>query len=358
MKVYVYPADNYGCGHHRMIWPAEALRAAGHDVHIILPKDRALNVHMQNNQVVHVETPEDMDVMVLQRVTHPGMAGLVRNVTSRNIAVVIDIDDDLGAIHPLNPAAAIMNLKYDGVGRPNRTDDVSRVHSWRHLETACGLATMVTVTTPQLAQIYGKSTPARVLPNYLSSQYFDDTIHRVDNEMLVWPASIHSHPNDPQVMGTAMRDLVAEGADFRVISEQQDVAAAFSLSRNPGFLPSATLAEWPRAISHAGIGIVPLANTKFNRSKSWLKGLELSAVGVPWVASPRTEYRKLCEQGAGWLAAKPGEWLRLLRLLRNNASLRQEMSEAGRATAKLMRLEDHAWKWLEAWDDALSYARR
>ncbi len=34
------------------------------------------------------------------------------------------------------------------------------------------------------------------------------------------------------------------------------------------------------------VGIAPLVDRPFNRSKSWIKGLEYSAFGLPFVASP------------------------------------------------------------------------
>src|SRR5689334_24701002 len=42
---------------------------------------------------------------------------------------------------------------------------------------------------------------------------------------------------------------------------------------------------WPRALSALGIGLAPLADSTFNRAKSWLKPLEMAAVGVPCVMS-------------------------------------------------------------------------
>jgi hypothetical protein len=53
--------------------------------------------------------------------------------------------------------------------------------------------------------------------------------------------------------------------------------------------------------------------------------------------------------GAGVLADRPRTWYRELKRLRESASLRAELSEAGRAVAGQLRLRDHAWRWQEAW---------
>lgn len=356
MKVVIYPADAYGCGYHRLIWPAELLRSQGYDVSVVLPSERSLSVKLKGDEVIYVDFPEGVDVVVFQRVTHKAIPAMIDYCSQRGIATVIDIDDDLGAIHPANPAAAVMNLTYTKGGRPDRTSDIrTQMHSWRWLEEACKRATMVQVATDELVSVYGLWRPTRVINNYLSAVYAD--VPHVDNELIGWPASLHSHPNDPPVVGNAIQRVVAEGARFAVMSLQPGVARAFNLRHDPVNVPSVELEDWARTIALFGIGIVPLANTKFNRSKSWLKPLELSAAGVPWVGSPRREYRRLHELGAGVLATQPREWYTALRELLDHPEHRLELSEAGRAVAKTLRLEDHVWRWWECWSDALKLMR-
>src|SRR5687767_5308793 len=98
MKVLVYPADRYGCGHFRMIWPTEELRKEGHDVEVISTQDRHVKVHLEGKTVVDAEI--EADVVVFQRLTHEYMAQVVPVLRAKGIAVVIDIDDDLNSIDP------------------------------------------------------------------------------------------------------------------------------------------------------------------------------------------------------------------------------------------------------------------
>jgi hypothetical protein len=90
----------------------------------------------------------------------------------------------------------------------------------------------------------------------------------------------------------------------------------------------------------------------FVSHNSWLKPLEMSACGVPWVASPRAEYARLHALGAGVLADRPRVWYRELKRLRESPGLRAELSEAGRAVAEQLRLSQHAWRWMDAWSHA------
>ena len=336
MKVIVYPADAFGCGAFRMRWPGEACAAAGHDVSVVEPKDRRLRVVMEGDTVKDVLDVE-ADVVVLQRVTHAYMAQAIAIMRAKGITVVVDVDDDLSSIHPSNPA---WQIHHPGSGG---------MHSWRNVATACRNASLVTVSTPALLNVYARHGRGHVLPNYLPDMHYG--LPRQDSDTIGWPGSYHSHPNDPEAVGGAVARLVDEGASFVMRGDPTGAGAAYGLAADPQGGP-VPIEEWPSAVASLGIGIAPLADTKFNASKSWLKPLEMSAAGVPWVASPRAEYRRLHEMGAGVLADRPRVWYRELKRLRESAALRQERSEAGRAVAEQLRLRDHAWRWADAWQRA------
>jgi hypothetical protein len=355
MKVHVYPADTSACGHFRVIWPAEELRRIGHDVSVVPARDRKLSVNMRADGSVHsVDMQNDVDVVVFQRITHSWLVEAVQIIRSNGIAVVIDIDDDLNSIHPDNIAWKNLhprNLDTIGItteGRPY-------MHSWQNLSAACRYATLVTVTSPGLLPVYASHGRGFIIPNYLPDHYYN--IPRVDSDVIGWPALLPTHPNDPATVGVSIARLVSEGADFRTVANPIGVGRAFGLPEDPKGEEVTELLKWPAAIAEIGIGIVPLADTKFNNSKSFLKGLELSATGVPWVASPRAEYVRLHKLGCGVLAARPKDWYRELKLLRGDASRRAELSEAGRAVAETLRLNDHVGEWLTAWELALKLQR-
>jgi hypothetical protein len=335
VKVIVYPADAFGCGSFRMRWPGEACAAAGHDVQVVEPRDRRLRVVMEGHTVRDV-LDVDADVVVLQRVTHAYMAQAVGVMRAKGITVVVDVDDDLSSIHPSNPAWA--------VHRPG-----AGLHSWHNVALACRNASLVTVSTPALLDVYARHGRGHVLPNYLPDMYYG--LPRADSDVIGWPGSFHSHPNDPESMGGAVARLVDEGASFVMRGDSTGAGRAFGLAADPPGGP-VSIEEWPRAVASLGVGIAPLADTKFNRAKSWLKPLEMSATGVPWVASPRAEYQRLHALGAGVLADRPRSWHRELKRLRESAALRQELSDAGRAVAEQLQLRNNAWRWMDAWTRA------
>lgn len=342
-------------GSFRILWPCQYLAEAGHDVKAVAPADRSIQFEMTpDGRVNDVLIDRDIDVVILQRVTHPYLLSAISVLRSKGIAVVVDVDDDLSAIHPSNPAFLAMHPRSVGVpmdnGQPN-------MHTWTNLVEACKQATMVTTSTPALLSRYAAHGRGRVIFNHLPDGYFGH--ERQDSDVIGWPASLHSHPDDPSAVGPALARLVNGGAKFRVIGDPDGVGRAFGM---PGWLPDTTcrpvpLEEWPAAVAQLGIGIAPLSDTRFNSAKSFLKPAELSACGVPWVASPRAEYKRLHAMGAGVLAERPKDWYRELKRLIDDPGRRQELSDAGREVAEQLRLRDAAHLWWEAWSDALKIER-
>jgi hypothetical protein len=352
MKVVVYPADEFGCGYHRMIWPAGYATELGCDVTVVRQKERVLELVIEGDTVKDVRLAPDVDVVVFQRTTHFYLMQAIAVLRLKGISVVIDVDDDLTLIHPLNGSFA--NLHPNKFGK--MIDGQRHLHSWQHLVQACRDASLVTVSTPALLGRYAAHGRGRVLHNYLEDRYFEQS--HEDSTEIVWPASAHSHPDDPAVVGPAIARLVDDGERFTSYGFPEITARAFGL-REPTHGPPDNVAilDWAGAIARHGIGIAPLSDTRFNHCKSWLKPLELAAVGVPWVGSPRPEYQRLHDLGCGLLARKPKDWYGKLKQLCTDDVLRKELSEAGQQVAETLRLRRHAWRWIEAWTDAMKIDR-
>jgi glycosyltransferase involved in cell wall biosynthesis len=92
--------------------------------------------------------------------------------------------------------------------------------------------------------------------------------------------------------------------------------------------------------------LVPLLDSPFNRAKSWLKGIEYASLGVPFIASPLPEYRKLAELGAGVLADTPQQWYEAIAMLFEDPD---PWASAGRTAVEGLTYEAHAGRWWSAW---------
>lgn len=345
VKIYVFPADQQGCGFYRLIWPAQVLASQGYDVVIVNPqdRDRALAVRIDAGHVVSVRVPDDSDVIVFQRVTNRLLAESIPLIRSSGRAVVVDMDDDLTCIHPANPA--FHSLHPTG---PNA------LHSWHNTVTACDAATLVTTSTKALIDRYARRRPGIILRNAVPERYL--RIEHEDSDVVGWAGSVHSHPTDLQAMGSSIAQLLQLGHRFKVVGPPDGVHTALGISQGHKIESTGVINDlnaWPLAVNVLGIGVAPLADSKFNAAKSWLKPLEYAAVGVPCVVSPRIEYTNLVRHGIGWVAHDQRDWRRKLTTLIKSQRVRHELSERGRRAAAEHTIEGNAWRWLEAWAKAL-----
>lgn len=352
MKVYVLPADPYGCGHYRMVWPAQILQRMGFDV-VIMPPNKESGFLAKTQQDDHgreyltsLGVPEDADVIVIQRPAHPLQPQMIRVLRQHRIAVVVDMDDDMSTIHPQNSAFHLYRLNS---GSPL---------SWRNAAESCKLATMVTTSTKALLKVYAKHGRGVVLDNYVPASYltFPTT---AEDQTFGWAGTTKSHPDDLQTVGRSVINLMNEGFVFKVTGGDKGVKSALKLPHDPDMTGTVPLNKWVSTIAETfSVGMVPLAATSFNTSKSRLKGIEMSSVGIPWVSSPREEYRRLVkESGAGLLADTPKDWYSKLKQLLTDDVMRKELGEAGRTYMANQTYEAQAWRWAEVWSKAYEMER-
>lgn len=296
--------------------------------------------------LVSVQIPEDADVIVIQRPAHPLQPQMVNILRSNGVAVVIDMDDDMSTIHPQNSAYHIY-----------RHHSASPL-SWRYAELCCKMATAVTVSTPQLLKVYASHGRGRVINNFVPEYYLDQP--KIPTQAFGWAGTTGSHPNDPQVTAPAAQRLISERHMFQVVGGDRKVQGAFRLKEPPAMTGMIPMRDWIHTIgSSMDVGWAPLAQTSFNSSKSRLKALEYMSAGVPWIGSPRAEYRALHkDSGCGFLAETPKHWYEHTKRLLGDDSLRQEQIEAGKAYLKTQTYEQNAWRWWEVWEEASKLERQ
>lgn len=345
---YLFPADVFGCGYYRLILAGNHLAQQGYQIRIIPPRSPGSIQIMpdpRDGSVFAAGAPRDADVLVFQRVTFAPIVEAIRKFRERGIAVVVDVDDDLDRIDPRNPAWGMLHPQA-GTGQ-----------SWVTAEAACTAATLVTVSTPALLDKYAPRGNGVVLPNCVPEGLL--TIPRFDSPVFGWGGSLHSHPGDLAVMGDAAARLMREGHQMRVVGPIDGIRQALQLPWEPDATGPLQINDWPAGLSTLGCGVAPLADTIFNRAKSRLKMIEMSALGVPGVFSPRSDYMQLHQQsGIGIPAARPKDWYRELKKLTTDDRYRRQLSAEHRAAAAAYTIEANSWRWMQAWDDALRLQRK
>ena len=271
--------------------------------------------------------PLDADVAVFQRVFRPDLLPVLRSLKEQGVALVVDIDDDFMALGPQHPAFRVIHPSFSPTGR-----------SWGVLREAIQLADVVTVSTPALARKYN----GVVIRNCVPRAYLDiERTESHDTPVVGWTGMPMFHPGDLEVVGDAVAKVCATGsAGFRAIGDASTltVLGVPGQQHQPGLLLENF--DYARAVAQLDIGIVPLVDSAFNHAKSWLKGLEYAALGVPFVASIVPEYEALNYMGVGSLSGRPKQWYACLRGLIEHPDLRLEMAARGRVAASALTIED------------------
>ena len=339
MRVAAFPSDDSGCGWYRIRFAAQHLASLGHDIVI----DPPLGYYRDPSGDEPTRLYLDADVAVVQRISTEVGAAFVQALKDHGHRVIIDVDDDLDALHRGHPYLAEVDGSQPGRHR-------------RYLHDACQAADVVTVTTPALADRYGYGR-AVVLPNLIPARYL--THRRVRSKrtaeplLVGWTGRPISHIGDAGVMGGQVGPVVAAaGGRFAAWGESAD--RTFLEANVPPQarrrMPYRELRKgYPQQVAKLDVGLVPLVDSDFNRAKSWLKGIEYAALGVPFVASPTPEYRRLAELGAGELAETPQQWADAVGALCASERRRADLAAAGRDVAATLTYEAHSHLWWDAW---------
>lgn len=335
MRVAVFPSDDGGCGWYRLRWPAENLARQGHDVTV----DPPLGFYRWNGEGEGEPARLflDADVAVVQRITTPTGLEFVAALKDHGHRVVVDVDDDLDALPDGHPYRA----QVDGT-LPGQHRDI--------LHEVCRLADVVTCSTHPLVERYGYGKGV-VLPNLVPERLLGVKPRRKGPPRVGWTGRPISHIDDAgQLRGVGR---LADDRGWRFAAWGQSASRTF---QEVGVPPSARVtvpfrplrSGFHESVAELSLGLVPLRDTGFNRAKSWLKGIEYAALGVPFVASDLPEYRKLAGMGAG-LVVGAGEWVDAVGDLMADDRRRADMAEAGRVVMADLTYEQHSARWWQAW---------
>jgi glycosyltransferase involved in cell wall biosynthesis len=280
----------------------------------------------------------DASTVVLNRPLEPGIAEQIRLWREEGRRVVVDLDDCFDTVSP-NHAIH---------GR----------YTTEHLHSACKAASLVTCSTPALVERYGYGHGV-VLRNRIPESRLSVVPdgNREPIPWVGWYGSIASHPDDPAVtgggVGAAMRGTNAQFTFIGPKDEGPKLAGLLGLDEvnTLGFYSMKTL---PRVVAEFDVGIVPLDLSPFNEAKSALKGLEMAAVGVPVIASPTSEYRRMADQEGCALAYSDDDWFRWVRRYLRHPEMAQAHGLGGKEWAATQTYERHADEWRTAWYSAVN----
>jgi GT2 family glycosyltransferase/glycosyltransferase involved in cell wall biosynthesis len=269
------------------------------------------------------------DVFVTQRCAIPDIDtanNLVAHCRRYGAALVFDLDDDLLHVPHKHPDAPALRPKAKLV---------------EHL--VCS-ATTVFVSTRKLAEtLVPLRQDVMVIPNGLDERLWMGPLSGVRPRWKAPGAPVRllymgtaTHKDDFALIESSLvrvKEAFKEHVELDVIGI--DVRSdQLSWIRHPTLSPAATVSypgfvNWIAQQAKWDIGLAPLADTPFNRCKSWIKTLDYGALGLAIAASDVTPYRDSIADGEGGLLIpnRPENWYVALSRLIRDAELRSKLSQ-------------------------------
>lgn len=225
-------------------------------------------------------------------------------------------------------------VTFEGLTRQPRLLDVDdSIHLFRDGNTARRLARMVdlvVVSSPYLADAWRRWTPhVEVLPMAVDTDRITPAPFP-SRPVIGW---LGSPPNLPYLVGIApaLAAVTARfpGTTVAVCSEQQPLLPGLPIR----YVPWSPMAERP-FLDSLSIGIVPLADTPWERGKFSYKMLLYMAAGRPVVGSPvGSGADMLYGHNVGIAAADHEQWVAALSTLLADQAAMQRLGSEGRLVA-------------------------
>lgn len=317
---------------YRNLLPMNELGARGHQVYICQGPES------------EPQRLLDFDVVCFWRFFEAAEMHAARMLRRAGVAVVYDDDDDL-----------VSMFKNSSQYKANGASGSFRYR--RDLIEFMRCATIVTSPSETLSARFEEAsrTTSRVLENYLPNDFGRAERGRGrGSEVVVGWIAASEHRVDDERLGIArtMRLLLEELPQLRLVT----VGTRLDIDHERyGFHPGVEYGDLPAVLSGFDVGIAPLADVGFNRTRSNVKLKEYAANGVVWLASPMGSYVGVGEQQGGRLVPDDG-WAAAVRELVLDRRARRKLAKQGIKWASGETIGRNVHRWEAVLEEAVERA--
>ena len=317
------PLQPNGCAWYRCALPSRELQKHGWVTSMGLPgfsKDKGFGILTGDKQAIH-----GWDIVFFKLIMSRDALEAMPLAQALGQKIVVDIDDWFEGLHPSNRA-------YES------TDPKKNPENNRDIYAQIIMQADAVITSTNFLFDYYSQKRKNV---FLVKNGID-----IDAKNVRWKKKVprlHAHrtnvgwvgatpwrSGDLEIMAPFLGDwLNSRKANFIHSGHTKNGAptAASQLNINEDAVktyPLVPIYEYPHLFSKIDVGIVPLNNIPFNHAKSYIKGLEYAASGIPFVSSYSPEYQELADLGIGRIAKTQEDWIYHLDELRLPAIRKDE----------------------------------
>lgn len=241
----------------------------------------------------------DADAIILQRGAMPPAWEAVRYWQQQGKTVIADIDDGYIQLPDHHPSFNFWHRK-----TPNQPTGRPAI-----IDMAEGLRLVNGLVSPNklILDDWGKQTAVRTafLPNYPDLRVYaaGRRSRSPADDGTVWVSwggsASHLQSFTDSGILYALARVMAKRTHTRLIycgSDPRPLSAVPLRDGQKHHFNWRPYRDWPTLLANFDIGLIPLAGP-FDARRSWIKGLECSLMGVPWIASKSPAYEGLEEFG-------------------------------------------------------------
>lgn len=311
------------------------------------------------------------DIIVAQRHDHINYIALIGGLAKAyKIPLVVDTDDDVQAVRPFNPGYTSYNPDSDNVAFN------VKLMSIPHLSA-------ITTSTEHLKERHLKyKKPVYTVPNSIDLETRSFPKKKPNKRIRIGWLGSACHWENLQIIQQAVKDIVAnypevefvytnlygdiwgqppEEVENRVIPACQLISCKGErhASCNKSYVTFDKYAKQTNSFN-LDIGLAPLHDNLFNRSKSNLRVLEYWADHVAVIASPVRPYSETIKNGVnGFLAKEKMDWYKMMEKLILDEKLRNKFKEEGfKSLAKNWDAKKNAKNLYKTYSKIIKDARR
>lgn len=344
------PLQPNGCAWYRCMLPMKELEKHGWATGIGFPAfspEHGFGLLIPDSKAIHGWEIVVLKLMMLDRFVEE-----IPKAQALGQKIVIDIDDHHAGLEKTNMAYAATD--------PKTNPRNNREHYFKTMELADALIT----STPFLEKYYREKYPNKpifTVRNAVDPQYFKFRKDKSDNwPVLGWVGATPWRSNDLETLNPFVGEFLNDkkwrfhhsGHILNAPTVEEQLGVPHNLFTSEPMQPILTYGEMFKRID---IGIVPLNNVEFNLAKSFIKGLEYTAAGVPWIATDLEEYSYINKEfGIGRVASTKDEWLGHLEELSNVKVRNKERQKNMDLVRQFHTMEKRGPEWDRVYKEILA----
>lgn len=343
------PLQPNGCAWYRCYLPMQQLKKDKYETGMGFPgfnDDHGFGILIPDNKAIH-----GWDIVVLKLIMIDRVVEQVDKALAIGQKIVVDLDDHMEGLAKTNLAHTMTS--------PEKNPKNNRDHYLKIIEKATALIT----STPFLKEFYEKKHPGK--PIFLVRNGIDLDRWKMRNDhsghlpTYGWVGATPWRSNDLEILNPLFGQFIKDrhvkfhhsGSIVNAPKVSDQIGIDDSLFSHEPMKPIMTYPEMFRKID---VGIVPLNNVEFNDAKSFVKGLEYAAAGIPFIASPSPEYSYFAEKGVGRIANTQEEWVSHAEELLDPKVRKEERLRNRQIVKEQFSMEQRGLDWEEVFDKILA----